>query len=168
MDLKIFSNYVHALDNMQNFWYFLKREWIQYYFYLLIDFKNVIMQISNINKYLGFIHISIRHTNNHGFHGKAVEEFIIILILIRRNQKSGFLTLIASLPISRLWFCWSLRIKKGLPYSSKAKLPTDAILETMEGGMLKIFIDFTHFTSKILEPSRFLHVHLAGKAKRGG
>ena len=64
--------------------------------------------------------------------------------------------------MSRLWLAWSLRIKKGLPYSSKAKLPTDAILETMDDGMLKIFIDFTHFTSKILEPSRFLHVHLAG------
>ena len=37
------------------------------------------------------------------------------------------LTLIASLPVSLAWFSWSLRMRKGRPYSSKAKLPTEVM-----------------------------------------
>ena len=35
-------------------------------------------------------------------------------------------TLIASLPVIRFWLFWSRKIRKGLPNSSKAKLPTAA------------------------------------------
>ena len=49
------------------------------------------------------------------------------------NNFLVYFTLMASLPVNRLCLSWSLKIKKGLPYSSKAKLPTDcAILKMLQ------------------------------------
>ena len=53
------------------------------------------------------------------------------------------LTLTASLPVSLLWDAWSFRMRNGLPYSSKAKLPMAAIVDGRKECDLWDFRRFT-------------------------
>ena len=101
---------------------------------------------------------------------RKVDNDMCAMILICSSE--CVLTLIASLPVSLAWFSWSLRMRKGRPYSSKAKLPTEVMAEvgfhwdqrdlngfknTWPSHFTRLFKNSGRKETKMWECSRFFH-----------